>query len=91
MRLSRRIQEFLFENLNFQNIVTYENHGDYDQFGGELVCYFLPDGKSDVPEDWIMLQEDCSALLNGDDYITYGMVSIVKRHLQMNLIALTVV
>ena len=38
-----------------------------------------------------MLQEDCSALLNGDDYITYGMVSIVKRHLQMNLIALTVV
>ena len=55
--------------LDFQNIVTYENHGDYDQFGGELACYFLPDGKSDVPENWIMLQEDCSALFNGDELV----------------------
>ena len=55
--------------LDFQNIVTYENHGDYDQFAGELVCYFLPDGKSDVPENWIMLQEDCSALFNGDELV----------------------
>lgn len=55
--------------LDFQNIVTYENHGDYDQFAGELVCYFLPDGKSDVPENWIMLQEECSALFNGDDLV----------------------
>ena len=55
--------------LDFQNIVTYENHGDYDQFAGELVCYFLPDGKSDVPENWIMLQEDCSLLFNGDELV----------------------
>lgn len=55
--------------LEFQDIVTYESHGDYDQFAGQLDCYYLPDGKSDVPENWIMLQEDCSSLFNGADLV----------------------
>ena len=55
--------------INLKNLVCYEDRGVYDQFPGEMYCSFLPDGLPDVPENWIMLQEDCRGLFNGSDLI----------------------
>ena len=54
-------------SLDFKDLVTDKDYGFYDQFAGQLNLYFLPDGKSDVPENWVMLQENCSTLFDGDE------------------------
>lgn len=55
--------------IEFEDVVSYVNHKVYDQFLGELYFSFLPDGKEDIEENWIMLQEDCSTLFNGGELI----------------------
>ena len=83
--------------LVFKNVVSYEDHGVYDQFAGQLNCYFLPDGKADKPENWIMLQEDCRSLFNGNDlkytvdteeysYIVIGIESVCQNFVGFILI-----
>lgn len=57
------------KTLEFKNVVTYNEHGVYDQFIGNLYCAFLPEGKTDIEENWIMLQEDCSILFNNGELV----------------------
>lgn len=52
--------------LAFKNCVTYVFKGLFDRYNGQMNVKFLPDGKADTEENWIMLQEECSShFING--------------------------
>ena len=62
------------KSFRFEDLISYDEHGYYQQFVGVVYCSFLPEGKANIEENWVMLQEDVSVLFD-DSGLKYSTIN----------------